>query len=88
MCFASKPRAIAASDSEPLQQQSYNSGPRRLCSAHCCSAAWNSQSPLSVDSESGERICPLHRRPVYSLALQACCAALHFLSPIQSRRSV
>ena len=30
------PRAIAASDSEPLLQQSYVSGPRRLCSARCC----------------------------------------------------
>ena len=86
--LCSPPRAIAASDSEPLQQQSYVSGPQRLCSARCCSTAWNSRSPQSVDSESGERICPLHRRPVYSLALQACCAALHFLSLIQSRRSV
>ena len=82
------PRTIAASDKEPLQQQSYVSGPRRLCSACCCSAACNSRSPQSVNSESGECICPLHRRPVCSLALPAYCAALHFLSPIQSRRSV
>ena len=77
--LCSPPRAIAASDSEPLQQRSYVSGPRRLCSARCCSATCNSRSPQSVDSEPGERICPLHRRPVYSSALPAYCAALLFL---------
>ena len=86
--LCSPPRAIAASDSELLQQQNYVSGPRRLCSARGCSAAWNSRSPQSVDSVLGERICPLHRRPVYSLALQACCAALHYLSLMQGCRSV
>ena len=86
--LCSPPRAIAASDSEPLQQHNYVSGPRILCSARCCSATLNSRSPQSVNNASGKRICPLHRRPAYSLSLQACFAALHFLSPKESRRSV